>query len=157
MQIKTTRFGDITVDESKIILFNEGLIGFIDNKKFTLLEHKPGSPFFWLQSVDSPDLAFIVIDPASFSAEYKPQFLKSDLEALGLRSDRDAQILVIVVVPEDPKKMYANLLGPLVINPVTRKGKQIILGQDKYSTCHYIIDEMMSTCGAKDASAVKKD
>ena len=151
VQLKTSRFGEVSIASETILHFPEGLIGFYDNTRYVILDHKPGRPFKWLQSVDDPDLAFIIVDPAQFKPDYNPVLMKSDLDSLQLSSQEDASFYAIVVVPEDPKKMYANLLGPLVINRKARIGKQLILATDKYTTCHYIVEEMAAACGRKNA------
>ena len=157
MQIQTTRFGKVSVNQEDIVIFPEGLIGFCGKTRFVILDHKQGSPFKWLQSVEEPELAFIVIQPPVFRPDYAPVLLKTDLESLGLRQVQDeALVYAIVVVPEDPAKMYANLLGPLVINKKARIGKQVILSSDTYSTCHYIVDEMKASYGVSHARPVAK-
>lgn len=143
MQITTTRFGNIDIDDSKIYHFPEGIIGFSEKKNFTVLDHRENSPFKWLQSVDDGALAFIIIDPYLFMQKYDPHPMKADLEAIQLQAIEGAQIYTIVVVPQDPQKMSANLLGPLIINTQARIGKQVILSNDAYTTCHYIVDELM--------------
>ena len=70
MVIKTTRFGEIEIDESRIIHFAEGLVGFPEDKKYVVMEHKPGSPFMWLQSLSSPNLAFVIMNPFLFYPDY---------------------------------------------------------------------------------------
>lgn len=151
MQINTSRFGTIEIDEQQIINFPEGLIGFYDKKRFVILPHKIGSPFKWLQSLDDPEVAFIIIKPMVFMAKYEPVISRDELTTLSLNSIKEAEIYSIVVVPEDPRKMSANLLGPLVINPRKKIAKQVILSTDRYSTCHYIVDEMLNTYGVRDA------
>jgi len=147
MKVKTSRFGELDVNEEEILVFSEGLIGFAEKKRFVLREHRPDSPFKWLQSLDDGDLAFIVIKTGDFMTDYQPTFPRSDLEALGLDSVDEAELYVTVVVPEDPGKMSANLLGPIVINTDSRKARQLIASGDKYTTCHYILDELKRVCG----------
>jgi len=154
MKIKTSRFGRIEINEKDIITFSEGLIGFELMKRFTIMESKPGSPFKWLQSLDDGELAFIIIDPRVFMRGYAPCFLRSDLDTLQLSAPQDAVMYVTVVVPQDPKKMSANLLGPLVINPANARGKQVVLSESKYTTSHYIVEEMSKTYGGENVSTV---
>jgi len=58
VKIRTTRFGEIEVEDEAVISVPGGLIGFSDQERYVIIEHKPESPFFWFQAVDRPDLAF---------------------------------------------------------------------------------------------------
>jgi flagellar assembly factor FliW len=154
ISLKTSRFGEIEVNDKSVIAFPEGLIGFEQMKRFTIIENKPGSPFKWLQSMDAGELAFIIMDPKVFMPAYAPCFLRSDLDALQLSSPQDAVMYVTVVVPQNPQKMSANLLGPLVINPVNALAKQVVLSEGQYTTSHYIVEEMSKSYGGGNASTV---
>lgn len=157
MKLMTSRFGEIEFEENEIINFPEGLIGFYDKKRFIFYDYQKENPFKWLQNVDDGELAFIIVDPDEFITDYEPKVLKSDLTSLGLGSLSEAELCVMVVVPEDPQMMYANLLGPLVVNREARLGKQVILATEKYTTCHYILEELKKSCGVEDAGIVSED
>jgi flagellar assembly factor FliW len=92
------------------------------------------SPFKWLQSVELPDLAFIVVDPLLIVPQYP---VSIDAETLQMIEARDASrlaFMAIVNVPRDePIKMTANMKAPLVVNPETRLGRQIIIGSQAFS------------------------
>ena len=139
MQIATTRFGALEIQEEQIIHMPSGIIGFPDQRKYVLLEQKKGSPFMWLQSVDNGALAFVLIDPVLFKPDYKVEIGTGDAEDLGLKNGGDeAQIMAIVNIlnrGEDgkPTAITANLLGPIVINPQKRLAKQVVLYDGQYS------------------------
>ena len=139
MQIATTRFGALEIQEEQIIHMPSGIIGFPDQRKYVLLEQKKGSPFLWLQSVDNGALAFVLINPLLFKPDYKVEMGREDAEDLGLKNGGNgAQIMAIVNIlnrGEDgkPTAITANLLGPIVINPQKRLAKQIVLYDGKYS------------------------
>lgn len=138
--IKTARFGEIEVDESKTIHFKDGLPGFQKNKDFIILEHKPGSPFLWLQSMDTPALAFVMINPFLIKRDYL-QALSKEEEAL-LKNENDDELIVftLVTIPRgQAEKATANLMGPIVIESRTRNAKQVILANSGYSHCQPII------------------
>jgi len=138
--IKTTRFGDIGVDESKVIHFLDGLPGFQNKKDFIILEHKPGSPFLWLQSMDVPELAFVMINPFLIKSDYL-QNLSQEEETL-LKNENDDEIIVftLVTIPRgQAEKATANLMGPIVVESKTRNAKQVILANSGYSHCQPII------------------
>jgi flagellar assembly factor FliW len=142
-KINTTRFGEIEVEEKLIIRFPDGLIGFPDLKRFTLLEHKPGSPFMWLQSLDDPDLAFVVMNPLLVKADYLQDAVPQDCETIaGEGGDKDPIVLAIATIPHgEARKMTVNLQGPLVIDIEAQIGRQIILATPGYSTRHTIMQQ----------------
>jgi len=140
---KTTRFGAIDVAEDLIITLPEGIIGFEDCTRFVVLHVDDKSPFRWLQSLDDGAVAFPVIEPWNFKADYSPSISDSDAGRLGLTADSPKLVFAIVTVPrKNPRSMTANLLGPLVINPITRQGKQVIVTDEHYTTRHSIMEEI---------------
>ncbi len=133
MIIKTTRFGEIEIDENKIIFFPRGILGFPDQRRFVLLPHREDSPFCWLQAVDDPDLTFVVVNPFVINPDYKPEFKDEVLSGLEIEEGDVIDLLSIVTVPrENPQAMTANLLGPIVINVSKRLAKQVVLDPHKY-------------------------
>ncbi len=135
MKLCTTRFGEIDIEENKIIIFNSGLLGFPDVKRFVLLNHmnNPDIPFKWLQAVDDPDLLFVVIDPVLFSPDYVRDIEEHDLKELSIAGAADLCIVVIVTIPHDmPELMTANLQGPLIVNTRTMEAKQAVLLDERY-------------------------
>ena len=140
MRIETSRFGSIDIREDRIIQIPSGLFGFPESKQFTLFEHRKGSPFIWLQSVDNGSLAFVLIDPLLIKPDYEVQISPQDFDELQLKDAPDGiQTLVIVnITPGEKMEVTANLLGPLVFNATKRLGKQIILEEGKYSLRHSI-------------------
>lgn len=146
MIIKTKPFGEVEVDENSIIHMDEGLIGFEKIKRYVLLDTKDkDTPFKWLQAVDDPNLAFVVIPPNYFRADYKLEVEDEDLASIGLEDADNAISLAIVVIPEGrPEEMTANLLSTIVVNPENKRGKQMISKNPKYTVRHYILEELQS-------------
>lgn len=134
MLIETTRFGQLEVDDHKIIQVKDGLLGFPNRRRFALIQTSPDPVFFWLQSVDDPNLAFVVCDPLEFVPDYQVPIRADDLRALGMRDLTDNQVLVIVNKADG--FLTANLLGPLVIGATSLQGRQMVLSDRKYSTRH---------------------
>ena len=56
MEIQTTRFGRMEVNEERIITFPRGLLGFPSHTRYALIQTGEENYFFWLQSVDEPGL-----------------------------------------------------------------------------------------------------
>lgn len=138
MRIATTRFGEIEVDEGKLLHFAEGLLGFPRYKRFALVQTSQDPVFYWMQSVDAPNLAFIVCDPRTFVADYVAPVRREDLRGLDLQNlDDDAQVLIIVNKVDGI--LSGNLLGPLVLNQRTLAGKQVVLADKRYSTRHPLV------------------
>jgi flagellar assembly factor FliW len=141
--ITTTRFGEIQPEENRLIDFPEGIIGFPQYKRYVLLEHRPGSPFLWLQSTEAPDLAFVLISPHMVASDYPCRVPCADPPARD-GEDGTGHLVVLAIVtipPGEPRKMTANLLGPVVIDTSARTGRQVILADSGYHTRHPVLQE----------------
>lgn len=132
MEVPTTRFGLIEVAEDRVITFGKGLLGFSDYTRFCLLEPGEDACFFWLQSVEQPDLAFVVTDPSFFVRDYAVPIREDQAESIGIKSIEDAQVFVIVNKVGD--QLTGNLQGPLIIDTVSRRGQQIVLADRRWTT-----------------------
>ena len=134
MLIQTSRFGQLDVNRDRLIRFEEGILGFPGQKEYALIQTGEGSGFYWLQSIDTPDLAFVVCDPRLFVADYRVPVKVDDLENIGLSTANDGQVFVIVNKVDD--LLTGNLQGPLVINVVSRQARQLVLSDKRFSTRH---------------------
>jgi flagellar assembly factor FliW len=141
MKIKTSRFGEVTVDDSAAISFPEGMVGFPDTRTFVIFDGPEGTPFKWLQSADRPELAFVICDPLVFKSDYHLAVPSAELADLELRRPEDTVISVILSIPSDPWRMTANLLGPVIFNAERRLGKQLVLSGSEYSTKHPVFPQ----------------
>lgn len=157
MLINTKHFGEIEVDEAKIITFKNGLPGFENVKKYIIIgEENAQSPFNWLQSVDEPKLAFVIINPFIIVKNYEINLDNGALKELEIEKEEDVLVYSIVVVPEDINKMSMNLQAPLIINARNRKGMQLILDTDRYGVRHYILEELQRQEEAVNACSDEK-
>lgn len=145
LRIETTRFGPIEVQREELIHFPEGLIGFGQFKDYVILEHPGGGPFMWLQAVEAAHLAFVICDPLLFKPDYKVSVKKEDLDSIHIEEIGDGVVVVILVVPRNPKEITANLQGPLVINHVERLGKQLVLTGPEYTTKYQVFQDKAGT------------
>ena len=135
MLIKTRYFGEIDVDDAKILTFDEGLIGFENLKKFTLIynnETEASSNVTWLQSLDEPLVAFPVINPFYIMTDYNPIVEDEVLIPRGELKEDSTAIFLTLTVPSDITKMTTNLKAPIVINADTKKGCQVIAENPDY-------------------------
>lgn len=142
VNVKTTRFGDIEVNEADIVQLPTGLIGFPELKSYVLLDHDKDSPFKWLQSLDDGAIAFVLINPLMFKPDYLVEVSEAEVADLALENEEDAIISVIITMPSNPQNMTANLKAPLVFNLKNRRGKQLILNASEYTTRHNIMEEV---------------
>lgn len=139
MEIETTRFGHVEIDEKLIITMPHGILGFEDFKRYCILDHfDKESPFKWLQSVDDPSLAFVITDPLIFLPQYRARVPAQDVGDIKLTDAAKAVTAVIVNIKRDHSEITVNLQGPIVINPEARLAKQVIIRDSEYSVRHVI-------------------
>ena len=132
MHVQTTRFGTVEVGDDRLIDFPTGLLGFSSFTRFALLQPDDDGVFYWLQSVDSPDLAFVVTDPSRWCEDYEASVRREHMDLLDLEQVEDARVFVIVNKYDD--SLTANLQGPLVVNLRNRRGIQIVLSDQRWTT-----------------------
>ena len=133
MKANTRIFGEIDIDESKIITFVNGMVGFPDMKKFTLIydeEKKNKGGIMWFQSLDEPEFAMPVMEPTVILPEYNTTVNNELLSPLGELTSDNLYVLVTVTVPSDITKMTANMKGPIIINTDTLLASQIVVEND---------------------------
>ena len=143
MKIQTKPFGEKEIEERQVVSFPHGLFGFQDLHRFALMD-APQPPFYWLQSLDQVQIAFVLIDPLFFRPDYNPDVDPVELAEIGIHEGDDALVFTIVTIPQDSRRMTANLQGPLIINRGTREGRQFISLNPRWTVRHVIVDEMGS-------------
>jgi flagellar assembly factor FliW len=137
----TTRFGQLDLPPERILTFPQGLIGFAEVRRFALVDNPGGGPFQWLQAVEVPELAFAVTDPRLFFEDYEVPVRAGELRSIGIERIDEGVVVVILVVPRDPRGITANLLGPIVINLRSRLARQIVLDVPGYTTRHRLFPD----------------
>lgn len=147
MEVNTRLFGEITIDDDKIIEFPGGIVGFPDLNKFAIVhdsEKTDGSSLSFLLSLDEPAFAMPVMDPHIVKPDYNPMVEDDLLIPLGELTPEDTIVLVTVTVPRgEIEKMTVNLMAPVIINAKTRKGAQVILTEDG-NDIHFPIYEILA-------------
>lgn len=154
MDVRTSRFGVIEIAEDRVITFSKGVLGFPNHTRFALLQPGDDACFFWLQSIDDPNLAFVVTDPAMFVPDYTVPIRAEQMESLSLNSLEDAQVFVIVNKVDE--HLTGNLQGPLLVNTLSRVGEQIVLAEKKWTTRHNLVrvgDQAESAAGKSKAAS----
>ena len=132
MLINTSRFGQIEVDDSRIISFEKGLLGFPKYRHYVLIEAGQDSYFWWLQSIEMPELAFVVTDPSLFVPTYRVPLREDQMREMGMESVDEAQVFVIVNKRDNV--LTGNLQGPLVVHVGKRTGEQLVLSDRRFTT-----------------------
>ncbi|MCC6141070.1 MAG: flagellar assembly protein FliW [Nitrospira sp.] len=134
MHCRSTRFGTCDVRPDAVLTFPSGILGFPDCRRYVILDHDTDAPFKWLQSLDEPGLAFVILDPATFHPKYDVQVSSEALLEVDGKDDDELILSVLLTIPSnDPTGITANLRGPLLMNPRTKLCKQLILS-DSYPT-----------------------
>jgi len=156
MKYLTSRFGQISFDEKEILFLPKGILGFSQLSKYVIIEKEEYNPFKWLQSVEDPAVAFVIVDPTLFFPNYKLEVNEKELEELNFQQMKELIPYVVVTVPSDPSQMSADLLGPVVINSKKRIAKQVVMPDSPYTTKHYILDELKKQMNRKRFAEEKK-
>lgn len=128
MNVSTTRFGSVTVDESDVLHFVDGLIGMEQCRRWVLLADASNPALGWLQSTERAEIALAVVSPRRFVPGYAVRVARRDIEPLGLDNLDDAQVLVIVGQADGA--LALNLKAPLVLHLAGRLGRQIVARDD---------------------------
>lgn len=146
MNIVTRLFGEIGVDINKVIHFPSGIIGFEKYKQFMIIHDAEATAtnIVWLQSLDEPDLALPVINPLLVKPDYNPVVEDELFKNIGELNEDEGEMLVFVTmtVPPDITKITCNLKAPIIINPVTLRGCQIIVENEDYLVKHPVYDAL---------------
>lgn len=134
MKAKTRAFGEIEIEDEKIITLEHGMIGFPEYKHFTLIYNEERgldrSAIKWLQCMDDGDISFPVMDPTLVKEDYTLNVENEMVASLGEMDAEDLFILVTVRVPAAIKEMTANLKAPIIINMKNNKAIQTVLEDD---------------------------
>ena len=134
MKFSSTRFGSLEVPDSSILTFPSGILGFPDWSRYVILDHDTDAPFKWLHCVEEASLAFVILDPSVFYANYQVEISAEVLtEVKGTAADALTLAVILTIPSEDAGGVTANLRGPLLMNPETRLCKQMVLS-DEYPT-----------------------
>ena len=146
MVIKTKLFGEIEVNEDKLIRFETGIVGFPELKDFLLIHDSENdkSNISWMQSVQEPAFAMPVINPLFIVDTYNPEIEDELLTPLGNLDQNDMLVLVTITVPKDIKQMTINLRAPMVINGDNCRACQVIAEGEQYAVKYPIYDILMA-------------
>jgi flagellar assembly factor FliW len=133
LKIATKRFGVMEFPEDSVITVLGGIIGFPALTKYVLIQRPNDAPFYWLQSLDDPTMALVLVNPVLFKADYAPSLPEGLHNELKASSEEISLFAIVTIPPGRPQDMTANLLGPLALNPASRLARQLILDDRHYS------------------------
>lgn len=140
-QLTTKRFGVIEYSDEDIITLRDGMLGFPGYEKYVVLQHKEGSQYRWLQSLEEASLAFLVIEPGWVIESYNPEIEDWIAEDLGLNGETAVLLFCVVSIPKNcPESTTLNLAGPIIINSATRVGRQVVLSDATWPTRYAFLD-----------------
>jgi flagellar assembly factor FliW len=140
VRVVSRRFGTLDVPVASVLHFAQGLVGFPKHRRYVVFDHRPGSPFKWMLSIDDPDLAFAVANPCELVADYDPP-LALAARLLGA-AEEDLALFVLVTIPPDPTRMTVNLMAPVVVDLRTRQARQIVLDDPRCPPDHRVVREL---------------
>jgi flagellar assembly factor FliW len=136
VECSSERFGRISFEETQVLRFPQGLIGFADMKRYIIHSDERIEPLCWLQSLDDPGLAFLVVSPFIFFTDYEVKVRLPKALRAQMGDADDLRVFCIVTAQADFARSTVNLLGPLVYNEKNRNGWQVVLEDDSLSTRH---------------------
>lgn len=144
MKIKTRYFGEVDIEDAKVIHFEKGIPGFEEYTDFTILydiEEGQEAFFSWLQCITEEGLAFPIVNPFRVDEAYDPIVEDALLQQLGEFEPQDLAVFLLATVPSDVRKTSVNMKAPIVINTRNNKAMQIIAENNEYQVKHMILEE----------------
>lgn len=141
-KVYTSRFGEIEVDEKKIVHFKNGIPAFEDEHEFVILPYEDESPYYFMQSVKTPDLAFLLTIPFLFFNDYTFEIDESTVKELDIKNQDAVFFYSMITIPNGSiRYMTANLVAPIVLNADNMLAKQVVLEKSNYTTKHRLFPE----------------
>lgn len=146
MKVNTSRFGVVDVADTDIMEFSDGLLGFEHLKKFFIVDPADETLILWLQSAEAPEVAFPILEPKLFKADYKVRLSANELRTLRIDASnrKDTLVYCILTIPAEVSAMSANLKAPIVINSASRQARQVVLQENEYSVKFSMYRELLA-------------
>lgn len=137
MIVTSTRFGTLDIADERAIDFGPGLLGFPDSQRYVLVEIEDDEDYFWIQSVEIDDIAFLCIRPWDFFPDYELDVSDDVQEQIELHDPVDSEVFLLLTTHHEGEELVditANLLGPIILNSSNRKARQVVLNNSEYTT-----------------------
>ncbi|PKM56561.1 MAG: flagellar assembly protein FliW [Firmicutes bacterium HGW-Firmicutes-3] len=144
MKINTKHFGEVEIDEARIVVFEQGIFGFEDSKRYVMLyeDEDTKNGLCWMQSVDDEGLSLPVINPMFWFPDYSPEVADEQIARIGALKEEDLNLFSVVVITDNIESMTTNLKAPIVVNIQTKKGIQVIAANEEYEIKHNLYEQM---------------
>ena len=141
-KIATNRFGELEIEDSKIVHFPQGIPAFEEEREFVLLPYDENSPYYYLQSAQRAELSFLLTEPFVFFPDYTVEIDDATLTELKIKNQDHVEIYTMLTIPNGSVRyMTANLLAPIVINSENMQARQIVMDKSNYKTKHRLFPE----------------
>ncbi len=137
MIVTSTRFGSLDIPDERAIDFGPGILGFPDSQRYVLVEIEDDEDYFWIQSVEIDDVAFLCIRPWDFFPDYELDVSDDVQEQIELHDPVDSEVFLLLTTHHEDEELIditANLLGPIILNSSNRKARQVVLNNSEYTT-----------------------
>ncbi|MBR4381942.1 MAG: flagellar assembly protein FliW [Selenomonadaceae bacterium] len=142
LKVNTSRFGEIEVDENNVVHFANGIPAFEGENEFVILPYDQESPYYFMQSLKSPDLAFLLTIPFLFFPDYTFEIDDETVKELEIKNQENVVYYSMITIPNGSiRYMTANLLAPVVLNTDNMRAKQVVLEKSNYTTKHRLFPE----------------
>lgn len=138
IKIPTKYFDEVEIDEGKLIYFDDGIPGFEDKHKFTLIAGEGMEDLHFLQSTEDPNVCFMLMYPSLLIGEYDIEITDDVVRKLDIKVPEDVGVYTIMNMGDDLKNSTANLKAPILVNFKNHKGIQGILEDTKYAMREYV-------------------
>lgn len=137
MKLQAKYFGEIDYMLEDVVTFSSGPFGFEEEHEFLILPFDGSAgALLCFQSVHTPALAFVAMNPFALLPEYAPVLQPHELKELGVADSQELGFYVLCVVKKPVADSTVNLKCPIAINPETRAARQVILEADGYEMRH---------------------
>lgn len=141
-KVSTDRFGELEIDEKRVLHFKEGIPAFETEHEFIILPYDEESPYYFMQSLTKSNLAFLLTIPELFFPDYAAEIDDETVAELEIAEDDNVLIYTLLTIPNGSVRyMTANLLAPIVINVKNMKAKQIVMDKSNYTTKHRLFPD----------------
>lgn len=136
--IESKAYGRVAIEERQVLDFPVGLFGFDHLHRYALLDSSQ-PPFFWLQSMEDVETAFVVVNPYIVVPEYVLDIPEADIVAIGEPAEEELLVFAVVTIAEAERRVSCNLQGPLIIHRRHRIGRQAISLDSRWSVRHILV------------------
>ena len=141
-KVQTSRFGELDIEEERVVHFKDGIPAFEDEHEFIILPYDEESPYYFMQSLKTPELAFLMTVPFLFFPDYTFEIDDETIAELDIKSEDEISYYSLVTIPNySLRYMTTNLLAPIILNTANMRAKQLVLEKTDYTTKERLFPE----------------